>query len=127
MANLVSRLTSQLKGSAKRRGLEWALDKIDVAKLTQAPCAYCGSVGSNRLKYRGEVLRYNGLDRIDNSIGYRLENVLPACRFCNSLRGPMKWETWIGFINQVVSAHGGQPPFPDDGDVHSSKSFFRFQ
>jgi hypothetical protein len=41
-------------------------------------CHYCGAT----LPKRGY-----GLDRIDNSRGYSIDNVVPCCFACNSIRG----------------------------------------
>lgn len=92
------RLFSKAKASAKNRNLSFSLDLDTYSKLTESPCAYCGSKGSNELTYLGMKWRWNGLDRIDNDFGYEVDNVLPCCSFCNSIRGPMKFETWVDFL-----------------------------
>jgi len=67
------------------------LDKF--VKISIQPCYYCGTVGSRihpRKKcqnaHKLQQVRFNGLDRIDNKIGYTEDNVVPACFVCNQGR-----------------------------------------
>lgn len=43
-------------------------------------CHYCnGELGTT-------IFYGSGLDRLDNDQGYHLNNVVPCCKYCNSLR-----------------------------------------
>lgn len=73
-----SRRLSQCRARAKALGYDFDIDLESYKKILSSPCHYCGSDISN-----------NGgtnLDRIDNSKGYTLDNVLPACWVCNKTR-----------------------------------------
>jgi hypothetical protein len=49
--------------------------------LINKSCYYC----SNKL---GTKTIYGaGLDRLNNDLGYELNNVVPCCTFCNYIRG----------------------------------------
>jgi hypothetical protein len=63
--------------NAKHIGREWTLTLEQFAALVSQACHYCG----NPLHETGA-----GLDRIDNSRGYVLDNVVPCCKVCNLLR-----------------------------------------
>jgi len=65
------------KCRAMKRGLDFLLDFSSYEMLLKKPCFYCA-----------EPLNYSGcgLDRIDNSKGYILENVIPCCGRCNTSR-----------------------------------------
>jgi Domain of unknown function (DUF5664) len=66
------------RGQAKKKGLEWTISLEEFSSLRSKPCYYCG----------GELpLRGSGLDRLDNSWGYRSGNVVPCCTSCNRVRG----------------------------------------
>jgi len=76
-----------LKKSARERGLEWSISREQVRELTKKPCYYCGIEPRQEIKngyngYNGGI-KYNGLDRVDNSRGYVIDNVVPCCRVCN--------------------------------------------
>lgn len=66
------------KFSAKRRGLVFALNKEEFLKFWQKPCYYCA-----------EAIETVGLDRIDNTQGYTLNNVVSCCAMCNMMKGTM--------------------------------------
>ena len=65
-----------VKGSTKR-GYEMNLDFDTFSGLVSAECHYCGH------KTEGEV---NGIDRVDNSRGYSVENCVTACWKCNRIK-----------------------------------------
>ena len=47
------------------------------------------------------VLKYNGLDRVDSSLGYRKENVVCACSRCNIAKGEMSVEEFKAHISRI--------------------------
>jgi hypothetical protein len=65
------------KAVAKRRKLTWLLSREDFRALIGGVCTYCDGA----LPVTGI-----GLDRIENSIGYEVGNVLPCCTYCNRMR-----------------------------------------
>lgn len=68
---------STYKNMAKRREHSFDLTKEQFCAFWQVPCAYCG----------GEIETV-GIDRIDSSKGYTVNNVVSCCRICNI----MKWD-----------------------------------
>lgn len=83
---------------AKEREIPFALSVEDFAKLIFLPCLYCGDPPSNKHKRKYTTEKYNGVDRIDNTRGYFLENCAPACGPCNLLknsRSIRQFEAWI--------------------------------
>lgn len=67
------------KNYSKKRGLEWSITKeqyIDLLK--EDKCHYC---------YGKLPETSYGLDRKDNSKGYQIENVVPCCTTCNTMKG----------------------------------------
>ena len=123
---LINRLYSKKKSEAKRRNINFDLHKNEFKKLSLGPCKYCGAPGSNTLNYLGLVLEYNGLDRKSSAKGYTSSNTVACCRFCNSLKGSMKWETWADYINSIVLHNLGFPPFSLSfaDSERSRKSFY---
>ena len=45
---------------------------------------------------------YSGLDRVDNSIGYILENVVPCCVTCNSMKMAMSYNEFITHLRAML-------------------------
>ena len=64
---------------AKHEGREWSISFEEYYQLLRQGCFYSGKSLSDETGI--------GLDRIDNSKGYTLDNVLPCCGECNSIRG----------------------------------------
>jgi hypothetical protein len=63
--------------SAAKRGFEITIDFDIFSNLVQAPCHYCGNAT------QGET---NGIDRVDNSLGYTKENCVSCCWTCNRMK-----------------------------------------
>lgn len=82
------------KKGAKERGLDFKLEKEEIRRLCRLPCHYCGSLPSStsRTKERNGDFIYNGIDRINNNLGYLTNNVISCCRDCNRIKGTLKVE-----------------------------------
>jgi hypothetical protein len=66
------------RSAAKKRKLSWELTLSEYEQIIENnKCHYCPNV----LPKVG-----HGLDRINNSIGYRRDNVVPCCGVCNKMR-----------------------------------------
>lgn len=83
------------KRHAKDRGFEWKLSRNEVEAVIFENCKYCGTPPSNRKKTKnslGDGMLYSGIDRVNSSIGYVIENVVPACKICNFAKSNMTIE-----------------------------------
>jgi len=87
IANMRNAITNY-KHSAKRRNIKWELTEEQFAKITQQNCYYCGAKPSNiaRKKENNGDYIYNGIDRLDNTKGYTIDNVVPCCFMCNQAK-----------------------------------------
>lgn len=88
---------SQLKNSARHRGLNVNLDINKYQYLISHGCYYCGDNLENEKGYC--------LDRIDSSKGYNYMNVVACCGKCNRAKGTMTpWEfaTWLKRANDFT-------------------------
>jgi 5-methylcytosine-specific restriction endonuclease McrA len=97
-------LFSHYVRSAKYRGYEWALSKDQFRSITVQCCSYCGSKPSqSHLTHKsayGEYI-YTGVDRVDNSRGYEIDNVVPCCGTCNRAKGAMSSEEFLEWVDRV--------------------------
>lgn len=67
-----------LIANAKTRGIPVSITKEEYQKVCALPCHYC----------RGPLPEAgHGLDRLNNNLGYHLNNVVPCCTTCNKARG----------------------------------------
>lgn len=68
---------SNLKRSAKYRGIKVQLTLVEYTRLQLTPCHYCGD----------PLPKYgHGMDRKDSSKPYSWDNCVPACKNCNFIK-----------------------------------------
>lgn len=85
-------LFKQYKNRALKRGLVFSLTLEQFSEITSKDCAYCGSKGRQVSRSRGYGhYVYNGIDRIDNSKGYQVDNCVTCCKWCNSAKSDRKF------------------------------------
>lgn len=70
----IRRKYRRYRKDASVRCKAFALSMEDFARIVLLPCFYCGEGG------------INGLDRVDNKVGYIVENVVSCCHFCNNAK-----------------------------------------
>ena len=80
------------KTNAKSRGLEFTLSIRDFENMWQMPCVYCGN-----------EIETIGLDRIDNTKGYTIDNVVPCCKLCNGLKKATPLNEWIDHMVKIIN------------------------
>jgi len=98
---------SRYKQNASKSGREFSLSKEHARQLFESDCHYCGSKPKN--KYTGRWAKdkmtatfyYNGIDRIDNDLGYTLDNCLPCCKICNHMKHVLSYEEFLAHIKAV--------------------------
>lgn len=92
--------------SAKQRKIEWRLSKKKFLELTSGNCHYCGTPPDkiwwgNSEKNCNGYYAYIGIDRIDNTKGYLLGNVVSCCTHCNVAKACMTQDEFFGWIRSV--------------------------
>lgn len=92
------------KRGASKRGLSFDLDFDRFIEITQRNCHYCGELPSNRMHptiNTGDFV-YNGIDRVDNTKGYFLENCVACCRKCNYAKRDMGEDEWNEWLDKII-------------------------
>ncbi len=77
------------KFGAKRRGFEFSLTVEQFSLIISQNCSYCGSKESI------------GIDRVDNNVGYSIENSVPCCTMCNMMKKNLPVEIFIEHCNKI--------------------------
>ena len=93
------------KARALRKKLEFTLSIEKFRELVTSNCFYCGATPSNIKKqpgHNGEFI-YNGIDRVDSSIGYIEENCVSCCATCNKAKLAMSKEEFLLWIEKVYN------------------------
>jgi len=73
------------KRSAKARGHAWKLSVEEFGALVREDCFYCFAppeIQERDVRQWGAFVR-NGVDRVENEIGYVVSNCVPCCPICN--------------------------------------------
>lgn len=100
----LTNLYRNYKNGAKQRGLEFSINKTDFSILTKQNCFYCGIPPSQIMKSPfGDEYVYNGIDRLDNSVGYVLDNCVPCCKTCNYAKGKMSYSEFMLWIKRLIN------------------------
>ena len=81
----------QYKIEAKKRNHKWDLTFQQFKSFWQKPCYYCGS--------KMETI---GIDRVDNSKGYLIDNVVSCCEKCNRAKYVWKKDDFLNHCKKVV-------------------------
>ena len=104
----LNRLFGSYKSTANRKGLDFELDINRFLLLVTSRCEYCGIEPSNTFKPAHYDDRdperwftYNGIDRIDSSVGYIDGNVVPCCTTCNFAKRTMSRVDFLSWVNRV--------------------------
>lgn len=69
---------------AKSRGYSFELSYEQFMEFWNKPCYFCGS-----------EIKTVGIDRLDNSLGYTLDNCAPCCEVCNKMKKILSVETFL--------------------------------
>jgi 5-methylcytosine-specific restriction endonuclease McrA len=108
----LGKLIRNYENCAKARGWKFLLTREQIVEITKKNCHYCGSppqsimgnFGSHYLakennKHTEYV--YNGIDRVDNSRGYEIENCVPCCSKCNHAKYKLSVEEFLSWVKRV--------------------------
>jgi hypothetical protein len=90
---------------AKSRGLEWSLSNEQFLILTSGDCYYCGKIPGQVCIERNGNFVYNGIDRIDNDVGYETANCVSCCKDCNFAKRDMSYDKFINMCLMVAEKH----------------------
>lgn len=98
------RLYKWYQRNARVRNHEWNLSSEEARKLFQRNCFYCDSVPTNisapNPRGNGSFL-YNGIDRVNNLLGYTIENSITACEICNFMKRNLSLEAFNTHIRKI--------------------------
>lgn len=101
------------KRHAVERGYQFELTDEEAIKIMLTNCYYCDSPPSNkkiikpsrklRNKYSCNITTfyYNGIDRVNNNLGYTITNCVSCCHFCNWSKREHSLEDWKKWLKLV--------------------------
>lgn len=109
------------RNNAKQRGYAF-LDKKDWLLIVKQPCHYCGEIDTRNRATMATYQRkcgvtltpelietysvsINGVDRVDSSKGYEIENCVPCCSMCNRMKNGFEYKDFLSKIEKIYSNH----------------------
>lgn len=113
----IKRIMKDYKYRAKKKGFEFTLSLKVFTNMISKNCFYCNiepSTITNRTNEAGVLqirqerydagwVRYNGIDRIDSSKGYTVENTVPCCPTCNTAKMELSMTEFHEWIKRVYT------------------------
>jgi len=94
---------SMYKAGAFQREYTWGISDEQFDSLVTSPCHYCGALPSNvkrKRTFHGDFV-YSGIDRVDNTVGYLSNNVVPCCTLCNRMKSTMECDVFLNHIEKI--------------------------
>ena len=98
--NLLSRIninqsfSSYIK-DAKRRNIDFHLSKELFCNIIEKNCHYCGEINEEK--------KFNGIDRMESTLGYSVENCVSCCSLCNYLKNRTPMNIFLKRVRHIVS------------------------
>lgn len=86
------------KRAAEKRNYYFELTQDEVKELCLGECYYCGTLPN----------LYNGIDRVDNEIGYTIDNVVSCCKICNIAKNNLSADDFLAHIHKIVEHNKGE-------------------
>ena len=80
--------------------IDYELTDEDTQSLMKNECFYCKDVNDNGEKY------FNGIDRVNNDLGYNVDNCVTCCKTCNYSKCEMSLDDFIGKVHHIISYLG---------------------
>ena len=93
--NNIGRYIHQYKSNAQRRNINFNLSKEEFINIISQPCYYCGAISNQE--------KLIGIDRIDSSKDYTLDNCVPCCDMCNKMKLDYSVKEWLFHMKKIIS------------------------
>lgn len=101
---MVRSLYNRCAGGARKRKYQFNITELEFRELIKQRCFYCNQDPVD-IPYRVDTsrvaIRANGVDRVDNAIGYQLDNCVPCCKNCNMAKLTQTTEEFFSWISRT--------------------------
>lgn len=96
---------STIKKRAKKQGYETDINIDLFIKISSENCFYCNSEGTqkleDRIKNSEAFITFNGIDRINSSRGYFMDNIVSCCKHCNTAKNTLSQSDFKQLIKRI--------------------------
>jgi hypothetical protein len=93
--------------SYKKHGKDFNLTFEEFSTIITKDCSYCGDKPSKeRFSKNGNLsVLLNGIDRVNSSEGYNLNNCVPCCTTCNIMKNTLTIEEFMRHIIKIYKSN----------------------
>lgn len=86
----------------KRKNIEMVLTDEEFLSLVKSDCAYCGEPWKNQYRRVNRwTVNMGGIDRKDNTRGYTVDNCVPCCKDCNTIKMTLSFDAFMQKIKRI--------------------------
>ena len=98
------------KWCATRRNRVFNLTESSFINIVKDDCYYCGETAplkqfKNTSRHgsslHGNPIKFQGIDRVDNDVGYTEENSVPCCSKCNFMKHTLNASDFIDHVLKI--------------------------
>lgn len=82
---------NSIKSGAKGRNLDFYLTDKQIEDIIAKPCYYCS------------IEHSNGIDRIDSTKGYIVNNCVPCCKVCNLMKNKFSLDLFLNKVSLIYN------------------------
>lgn len=96
---------SNYKRNAQLKNRSFDLSFDEFVEICEGDCYYCGSEPQTLVDKKDlyGTWKYNGIDRVDNSMGYTIKNSVSCCKTCNMMKKNMSFDEFTSKIKSIYS------------------------
>lgn len=97
----LERVMKAYVNNSSAKGREFDIPEDVFFRMIKSNCFYSGHPPMSISRpYPGSPISvlYNGIDRIDNSDGYTVDNTVTCCQVCNRGKRAMPYDQWIDWV-----------------------------
>jgi hypothetical protein len=113
--NLKRYYKGYIKG-ATERGFDITIDFEIFSELVKSPCHYCGNSTPEEV---------NGVDRVNNAVGYTKENCVSSCWTCNRMKHAYHKNFFLHKCHIMISKKKASPEFFTKWQMYYYRSSYK--
>lgn len=92
------------KDGARSRNINWCLTNDQFLNLISKNCYYCGNIPQIRKHDRSvNKKEVNGIDRLDSSKGYTIDNCVTCCTMCNYMKLSSSKNEFLNHVEKIYN------------------------
>ena len=117
-----------IKKRNKKKGFTDIISFDEFRVLSKSPCTYCNishsreiedrlSENPNQKRLSDHILKINGIDRVNSSLGYTSDNSVACCGTCNFAKHTMNESEFFRWIRSVYEHMTEKNPHTSEQEV----------